>query len=289
MEIQVKPSSLALTGVGIMRRLRFGHVFAATELALAIMSLTAVAQQAEDRKAATAEARRTDLHGDPLPDGAIARLGTLRDNIGEISGDIVLSPDGKMITATSEWFSIPLRLWDLKTGRVIRHLKHLENPAGHAKVCRVAFSPDGKLVAAGDSRGTVRIGATDTGRKIRELAWPESVACLAFQPDGKSLVVGYQDGAIWLYRLATGERVRSLAMAPYYGLFFANMFSPDGSIVSVRRLDSSLSLRDVLTGRELHRLWKEPVPPRGTLTLGGQPLEFTLGDGQLRASRRTQS
>ena len=62
------------------------------------------------------------LYGDPLPPGAISRLGTLRDNIGEISGDIVLSPDGKSVIATSASFSIPLRLWDVETGCVIVHL-----------------------------------------------------------------------------------------------------------------------------------------------------------------------
>ena len=235
-------------------------------LVLSTTSSTAAAPQAEERKTGTTPAVRTDLYGDPLPPGAIARLGTLRDNIGEMSGDIVISPDGKTITATSGWFIIPLRLWDVETGCVLLHLKNLEPPAGHVGVRRVAFSPDGKLLAAGDSAGTVRIGTTDAGRRIRELPGSESVTCLAFLPDGKSLAVAYYDGAIWLYRLATGERVRSLALAPFH-ILLVNVFSPDGKLVSVRRLDNGLSLRDVLTGREIRRLWKEHVPRGRTLRL----------------------
>ena len=254
-----------------------GRIFCTAGLVFATTSPTAGARQAENRKNAEAAAVRTDLYGDPLPPGAVARLGTLRDNIGEISGDIVLSPDGKTVTATSAWFTIPLRLWDMETGRVLRHLKDLEPPAGHLGVRRVAFSPDGKLLAAGDSRGTVRIGTTDTGRKTRELAGPagpESVASLAFLPDGKSLVVAYEDGAIWLYRLVTGERVRSLALAPYYSLLFSNMFSPDGKIVSVWRLDSSLSLRDVAHGPGDSPALERAGPPALDSTAGWPAAEI---------------
>ena len=111
------------------------------------------ALQAEDRRNAAVPPVRTDLYGDPLPPGAIARIGTSATTSVRMSGDIVLSPDGKTITATSGWFVILLRLWDLETGRVTRHLTNLEDRAGHAKLQMVAFSPDGKLIATGDSAG----------------------------------------------------------------------------------------------------------------------------------------
>ena len=88
--------------------LRFvGRLCWVAGLALATTSSTAGVRQGEERKTGAAHEARTDLYGDPLPPGAIARLGTLRDNIGEMSGDIVLSPDGKTITATSAWFRAP--------------------------------------------------------------------------------------------------------------------------------------------------------------------------------------
>ena len=286
--MQAKPSSLDLPGKRSMPRprARARHLFwlSAGAAFLLAMSRSAAAEfQAVSQKSGAAQIVRTDLYGDPLPPGAVARLGTLRDNIGDTSGDIVVSPDGKTITATTRgWWRIPLRLWDVATGRVVRHLNELEPPARYAGVRRVAFSHDGKLLATGDSAGAVRIGAADTGRKVRELTGPEAVSSLAFLPDNKCIAVAYAGGAIWLYRLPAGERVRSLALAPYYDTSF-NIFSPDGKMVSVQRLDGSLSVRDVLTGREVRRLWKMPVPPRWTLRLGGQPLDFSLIDGRLRA------
>ena len=112
----------------------FGRLCWVVGLVLSTTNSSAGAPQAEQRKTGVAQTVRTDLYGDPLPPGAVARLGTLRDNIGEMSGDIVLSADGKTITATSEGLVIPLRLWDVETGRVVLQLKELEPPARYAKV-----------------------------------------------------------------------------------------------------------------------------------------------------------
>ena len=79
-----------------------------------------------DQAAAGPGIVRTDLAGDPLPTGAVARIGSLRGRIGEGSSRIVFSPDGKFITATSEQIKIPLRLRDPNTGRVVRKPKELD-------------------------------------------------------------------------------------------------------------------------------------------------------------------
>ena len=38
----------------------------------------------------------------------------------------MLSPDGKSVTATSTFFDIPLKLWDVSTGQVTLELKELD-------------------------------------------------------------------------------------------------------------------------------------------------------------------
>jgi RNA polymerase sigma factor (sigma-70 family) len=59
-----------------------------------------------------------DNFGDPLPQGAVARLGTLRFNHGDGLNKLFFSPDGK--TVLSEGNSL-VRVWDAKTGLEQRH------------------------------------------------------------------------------------------------------------------------------------------------------------------------
>src|SRR5207248_7188585 len=64
---------------------------------------------------------RLDRYGDPLPPGAVARLGTVR-LVGDDGGEAVaFSPDGKLLASGS--FSRPIHLWDVATGKEIRQFR----------------------------------------------------------------------------------------------------------------------------------------------------------------------
>lgn len=92
---------------------------------------------------------RLDLLGDPLPPGAVARLGHLRfHHEGQIQC-LALSPDGKVLaSAVSEW--VPdnatrgaIYLWDTATGKRLKRIVGGER----GFVRRLGFSRDGKLLA----------------------------------------------------------------------------------------------------------------------------------------------
>src|SRR5262249_4626477 len=141
---------------------------------------------------------RADSYGDPLPEGAVARLGTvrLRQNCIEC---VTLSADGKLLAA-SDFFG-EICLWDLSSAKKLRTFM-----GGRA----AALAPDGKSLAAG-GRNEIILWNTATGEEIRRLQWPGHQAwSLAFSPDGKVLAGGSTPGGdIRLWDTASGKELRS--------------------------------------------------------------------------------
>src|SRR5689334_5204869 len=60
---------------------------------------------------------RTDRHGDPLPEGALARLGTIRLRHPGLIQSVSLSPNGKLVASAG---GKAVRLWDVASGKLIR-------------------------------------------------------------------------------------------------------------------------------------------------------------------------
>src|SRR5439155_17182152 len=79
---------------------------------------------------------RADRYGDPLPAGAVARLGTVRLRH---PGQLVFSPDGSTLVS----FFRDIHFWDVATGKVLRPFPELPR-----EVRYFTFALGGKAVAA---------------------------------------------------------------------------------------------------------------------------------------------
>src|SRR4029077_2731141 len=123
------------------------HVIARTTLVFLAVVLLVARSYAQRAPPAPAVVQRTDSLGDPLPDGAVARLGTLRLKHDPVTAPIVdvalFSPDGTKIVSLAYGHG-GVRLWDAATGKEIRGPWSDSNP----RYTAVAFSPDGALLAA---------------------------------------------------------------------------------------------------------------------------------------------
>jgi RNA polymerase sigma factor (sigma-70 family) len=158
---------------------------------------------------------RQDLFGDPLPQGALARLGTLRFRPGWYSAPIAYSLDGKLLAVGAQlWETAPIRL---------RHMLH-----GRPEV--LVFSPDSKLLAVGGDE--VVLQETATGKELLRLP---GAANLAFSPDQKTLALARHNCVVQLYDLPGGKLRAVLdgtSKGAYWFRHFSVAFSPDGRLLA---------------------------------------------------------
>lgn len=146
---------------------------------------------------------RIDSYGDPLPAGAVGRLGTCRLRHQGRAMAVVYSPDGKTIASGGDDRAVVV--WEADSGRVLHRL------LGHTgKIYTVALSRDGRMLASGSrNNGQVILWDPKKGRRLLELPAQDSVHWLAFAPDGKTLAT-VSASAIHLCDVATGSEVRQL-------------------------------------------------------------------------------
>ncbi len=111
-------------------------------------------------------------------------------------------------------------LLDAQTGQEVRRLDSLGAP-----VLAVAFSPDGKRLAAGTSAGiALRVWETATGQEVCTVR-AASPGQLAWSPDGRLLATG-SDQCVNLWDSSTGNKVA--ALEERLGAAAVVAFSPDG-------------------------------------------------------------
>src|SRR5204862_7709334 len=126
--------------------------------------------------------------------GKPVRAGAIPGNVPDV---VSLAPDGAQ-AAVGGYSDRPLRLLDLRRG-VERSL--WDGPGDN--VLAVAFSPDGRVLAAGGDDRQARLFETATGKEVLRLARHERwVSAVAFAPGGRVLATA--DGG-WLGRPQPGE------------------------------------------------------------------------------------
>ncbi|KAH1664255.1 hypothetical protein KXX46_005601 [Aspergillus fumigatus] len=165
-----------------------------------------------------------------------------------------------------------LQLWDAATGDLQQTLE------GHSGwVNSVAFSPDGRLLAAGlfdDS--TVRLWDLATGDLQQTLQCHSgSVLSVAFSPDGRLLVSGSDDCTVCLWDPTTGDLQQTLR--GHSGSVNSVALSPDGQLLASGSSDRTVRLWDSATGALQETLRTEMSATELKFSLDGSTLSTNLG------------
>jgi WD40 repeat protein len=126
----------------------------------------------------------------------------------------------------------------------------------------VAFSPDGKLLAAGGAYGTLKLWDVATGKQAASLQstgrdHKQEVKGLAFSPDGKLLATGGKHGIVKLWDVTTRQLRASVPGHPQPEAAAKEnevavvAFAPDGKTLAwSNSYDMSVRLWDVAAGQE---------------------------------------
>ena len=168
---------------------------------------------------------------------------------------VAFSPNGEFLVSGSQDDSV--RLWNTATGRLVRTLLKgspvepalTGNPPEPAY--SVAFSPNGRFVAAADRLGTVRLWNLATGALIWVLQSPLSEALsVAFSADSKILAIGYKyPGRIKLLDVTTLHVIPAPSVNALGSMVGSVAFSPVGDILAVGTNEAGIQLWNIATGQ----------------------------------------
>src|SRR6266850_1890424 len=175
---------------------------------------------------------------------------------------LVFSPDGRLL-ATGTFRSSTIKLWETATGRELRNLSTGgQNSTGLSPV--VAFSADGRLLAAAAGNNSVKVWDAISGRELQTLTGGGQstfmsalgFSFIAFSADGKRLVA--VSDAIRVWDTTNWQEIKTLDTAGINEAFATGAsgmaLSRDGSQLARAEAKGSkteIKFLDLNAGREI--------------------------------------
>jgi len=205
----------------------------------------------------------------------IANLGIGSNPNNDSDNEVVFSPDGG---AVADIYYDSIYVWNTATGTTAAVL----HEQGIHGIKSVAFSPDGKTVAAAVLNGNVYLWDTATRTLTRTVHDPGSqgVEAVAFSPDGKTLAAADFNGSIYLWDTASWTIIATIHGDGGQGAGFI-AFSPDGRTLA--EADGGTYLWATATGRHIATLY-DPSTQGGVEAVAFSPDGKTLAAGDFDGS-----
>jgi len=133
----------------------------------------------------------------------------------------------------------------------VKLIRTLRGPAGPIR--RIAWSPDGRLLATPSADGTIQLWDLDKGVTVTTLRRHEGDAFVVrFDPTGQMLASGGIDGTVKLWEVGSGRLIRTLGRHSD-GAFALVFDSKTGNLISGGN-DSIIRIWDTVSGKQLAKL-----------------------------------
>ena len=218
---------------------------------------------------------RTDLLGDPLPEGAISRMGSGRLRSARNITCLSFTPDGKSLVSGGTPHK--LTFWSVATGRIEK-----EWTLSVPRATGIHFDRAGKTMALSAGDGTVRILDGANGAERRRMLDSDRRSGTVYgnlSPDGKWLVVhNHSYRRVNIFSVDSGVLRHSFPniMAPDRP---TGILTPDSKHFVSLWTDNKIHLVDLATGTSVRRLETSSVPSnssysRMTLSADGKRLVY---------------
>jgi len=124
---------------------------------------------------------------------------------------------------------------------------------------KIAFSPDGRTLAAGRKDGAVKLLDIVGGRaQWTAKEHGAAVTFVAFSPDGRTLASSSYDRTINLWQAESGEH--RVSLRGHTNAVMSVAFSPDGSRLASASLDKTINVWEVETGELKQTLSGHELP-----------------------------
>jgi WD40 repeat protein len=204
----------------------------------------------------------TKAESDPLPEGAVARLGSNRLFHTTSIYSAVFTGPGEIVSAGS---GQKLLYWDVKSGKKAREVAIKDY-----SIMALERSPDGKTLIVGASTGRVSLHDPATGAEkafFLDARSRSQVRNVALSPDGKTLAVT-QRGALLLWDVGSKALRKKVTGFRSYEMPLA--FTHDSKHAVTVGPDFKVHLYDAQTGKDARTL---EIPPR---TPGTSPSSSTI-------------